>query len=115
MHSTLQQLIGRYKSALRSMFAKYGCVAVFFEIGRLSAKGGHAHVHAVPVPRSIGKRAQGFFIREGEPLGIDFEESEGVVAPVDPSLSYFKVDLPDGKCLLHLMRERKPLSLQFGR
>jgi hypothetical protein len=97
------------------MFAKYGCAAVFFEIGRLSAKGGHAHVHAVPVPRSIGEQAQECFVREGEPFGIDFEALEGAVAPIDPNLSYFKVDLPNGKSLLHLIRGRKPFNLQFGR
>jgi hypothetical protein len=36
--------IGSYKAALRSMYAKYGAAAVVFEVGRLSAKGGHAHV-----------------------------------------------------------------------
>ncbi|KAJ7709435.1 CwfJ C-terminus 1-domain-containing protein-like protein [Mycena rosella] len=70
----------KHKAALRAMYAKYGSAIVAFEVGRLSAKGGHAHVQAVPVP-----------------------------------LNYFRVDLPDGRKMVHLMKDHVPFSIQFGR
>lgn len=33
-----------YKKGLGSMYAEYGCQLLAFEVGRLSGKGGHAHV-----------------------------------------------------------------------
>ena len=105
--------MGRYKVALRAFFAKHGCAGVFFEVGRLSVKGGHAHVQAVPVPRRLQDKVEEAFVREGRALGIEFEPDTG--APLDSQLSYFKVDLPDGKRMVHLMRDRVPFSIQFGR
>ena len=69
----------RYKSALRAFFAKHHAHAVSFEVGRVSAKGGHAHVQVVPVPNGISAESVAeAFTKEGARLGIefDFEEPE---------------------------------------
>ncbi|KAF8226793.1 nuclear protein [Tricholoma matsutake] len=107
----------QYKSALRAMYVKYGNEAVFFEVGRLSAKGGHAHTQAVPVPLKLKDKVEVAFIQEGRLLGIDFEEDPDVALKSCEGGrgSYFRVDLPDGRKMVHLMKDHVPFSLQFGR
>lgn len=99
------------------MYAKYGTVPVIFEVGRLSAKGGHAHVQAVPVPLRLKDKVEETFVKEGRPLGIDFEDDpEAALAScANGRGSYFKVDLPDGRKMVHLLKDRVPFSIQFGR
>lgn len=36
--------IEKYKSALRDCYASFGASMISFEVGRLSGKGGHAHI-----------------------------------------------------------------------
>jgi hypothetical protein len=99
------------------MYAKYDAGAVFFEVGRLSAKGGHAHAQAVPVPLKLKDKVEEAFVQEGRLLGIDFEDDP------DAALescrggrgSYFRVDLPSGRKMVHLMKDHVPFSIQFGR
>lgn len=112
-HRTLR----RYKAALRGLFAKHGAVPVFYEVARLSAKGGHAHVQAVPVPISLQNEVEAAFLKEGRALGIDFEsDADGALeACAGGARSYFRVDLPDGRKLIHLMKDDIPFSVQFGR
>jgi len=113
------QLTGelRYKAALRNFFAQHGAAAVFFEVGRLSSKGGHAHVQAVPVPAHLEDKIEDCFVNEGRAHGIDFEpDVEGaLVACSGGQRSYFRVDLPDGRKMVHLMKNHIPFSVQFGR
>ncbi|KAF8965212.1 CwfJ C-terminus 1-domain-containing protein-like protein, partial [Flammula alnicola] len=107
----------KFKNALNAMYAKYGSAAVVFEVGRLSAKGGHAHIQAVPIPLRLKDKVEETFVKEGLALGIDFE--------VDPDAalescsngrgSYFKVELPDGRKMVHLLKDHVPFSIQFGR
>lgn len=99
------------------MYAKHGAGAVFFEVGRLSAKGGHAHAQAVPVPLKLQDRVEEAFIREGQLLGIDFAENpdEALESCGGGRCSYFRVDLPDGRKMVHLMKDHVPFSIQFGR
>jgi len=99
------------------MYAKYSCVPVIFEVGRLSAKGGHAHVQAVPVPYRLKQRVEETFIQEGRMQGIDFEEDAEAAmnAYADGRCGYFRVDLPNGRKLVHLMKDSVPFNLQFGR
>jgi len=107
----------KYKDALRAMYAKHGAVPVAFEVGRLSAMGGHAHVQVVPVPNKLKDRVEEFFLSEARAHGIEFE------ADPDEALrqcsggrgSYFRVDLPDGRKMVHLLRDGVPFSVQFGR
>ncbi|KAL4067785.1 CwfJ C-terminus 1-domain-containing protein-like protein [Scleroderma citrinum] len=107
----------RYKGALRKLFAKYGAAAVFFEVGRLSSKGGHAHVQAVPVPCHLQDKVEDSFVNEGRALGIDFESDveSALAACSGGQLSYFRVDLPDGRKMVHIMKSHVPFSVQFGR
>ncbi|VDB82716.1 unnamed protein product [Peniophora sp. CBMAI 1063] len=106
----------KFKTALRAMYGKHGAVGVFFEVGRLSAKGGHAHIQAVPVPRALADGIEQAFREAGEIGGIGFDEEEaGAPVPGAEAGSYFRVELPDGRRLVHWMREGVPFSVQFGR
>ena len=98
------------------MFAKHDAAAVSFEVGRLSAKGGHAHVQVVPVPTSISADAiADAFTSEGNRLGIDFEFQDADVPTVSGDRGYFKVDLPDGRRMVHWLKDGVPFGIQFGR
>jgi hypothetical protein len=114
---TLTTFPYRYKSALRALYAKHGSVAVFFEVGRLSAKGGHAHVQAVPIPLKLKDKVESAFTDEGRSLGIDFEEDPDAALEMCAGgrQSYFRVDLPDARKMVHLMKDNVPFSIQFGR
>jgi len=107
----------KYKSALRALYAKHGTAPVFFEVGRLSAKGGHAHVQAVPIPLKLKDDVEPAFINEGRLLRIDFEEDPDAALQMcnGGRQSYFRVDLPDGRKMVHLMKDNVPFSIQFGR
>lgn len=99
------------------MYAKYGSAAVIFEVGRLSAKGGHAHIQAVPVPLRLKDKVEETFVREGRALGIDFEADPeaALESCANGRGSYFKVELPDGRKMVHLLKDSVPFSIQFGR
>jgi hypothetical protein len=101
------------------MFAKYGCVPVYFEVNRLTAKGGHAHVQVIPLPQSYQGSVGTAFVDYGRYLGIDFESNATADAALDACiqsrLSYFRVDLPGGGKLIHKMRDGVPFSVNFGR
>ncbi|KAJ7074079.1 CwfJ C-terminus 1-domain-containing protein-like protein [Mycena amicta] len=107
----------KHKAALRAMFAKYGAAMVAFEVGRLSAKGGHAHVQAVPVPLALKAKVEDAFRSEGRMMGVDFEEDADAALEscAGGRGSYFRVDLPDGKKLVHLIKDHGPFNIQFGR
>ncbi|KAG9318642.1 nuclear protein [Chiua virens] len=107
----------RYKVALRALFAKHGAVPVFYEVARLSAKGGHAHVQAVPVPVSLQNEVEAAFLKEGRAQGIEFQSDADAAleASAHGARSYFHVDLPDGRKLVHLMKDDVPFSVHFGR
>jgi len=107
----------KYKSALRAFFAKHGSSAVMFEVGRLSAKGGHAHVQVAPIPRKLEGQVEDAFIREGQAMGIDFEADaeEAMNFCAGGRCGYFKVELSDGKKMVHLIKDHAPFNLQFGR
>ncbi|KAF5380851.1 hypothetical protein D9615_004106 [Tricholomella constricta] len=107
----------KFKSALRAMYAKHGAAGVTFEVGRLSAKGGHAHVQSVPVPLKLKDKVLEAFIQEGRQFGIDFEEDPDAAMEscANGRGSYFKVELPDGQKMVHLIKDHVPFSIQFGR
>jgi hypothetical protein len=88
-----------------------------FEVGRLSAKGGHAHVQAVPISRALENKVEDEFTREGRAVGIDFEQDaeEAMNICAGGKGGYFKVELPDGRKMVHLIREHASFNLQFGR
>jgi hypothetical protein len=89
---------------------------VAFEVGRLSAKGGHAHIQIVPVPTSISADTiASAFTNEGTRLGIDFEFEDPETRTVSGDRGYFKVDLPDGRRMVHWLKDGVPFGVQFGR
>ena len=91
--------------------------AVFFEVARLRQKGGHAHAQAVPVPLKLQNKIEETFMNEGRSLGIEFEENpdEALDSCSNGRGSYFRVDLPDGRKMVHVMKDHIPFSIQFGR
>jgi len=107
----------KYKSALRALYAKHGTAPVFFEVGRLSAKGGHAHVQAIPIPLELKDKVEPAFTNEGRSQGIAFEGDPDAALEMCAGgrQSYFRVDLPDGRKMVHLMKDTVPFSIQFGR
>jgi len=109
--------VERYKSALHALFAKHGAAMVAFEVARLSAKGGHAHVQVVPIPINLKDKVEHAFINQGKQHGIEFEtDPDGALqACADGKRSYFRVDLPGGKKMVYLIRDTKLFNLQFGR
>ncbi|KAK4058716.1 hypothetical protein OIO90_000160 [Microbotryomycetes sp. JL221] len=109
--------VDKYKSALKSMYAEYGCSLVAFEVGRLSGKGGHAHVQVLPVPNGLADQTEQVFRSEGTKQGIEFEivDSLDVLRQDGVTDNYFRVDLPDGRLLVHKIQPKTPFSLQFGR
>lgn len=74
-----------------------------------------------PIPSSLASEAESTFLTQGAKFNYDFEEI------AEPSTfharaeqdgkgtEYFKVDLPDGKSLVHWLKPGTPFSLQFGR
>ncbi|KZT26632.1 hypothetical protein NEOLEDRAFT_1147265 [Neolentinus lepideus HHB14362 ss-1] len=110
--------IEKYKLALRTLYAQHGAGAVFVEVARLSAKGGHAHIQVVPVSTNLQDRVEEAFTREGKAHKIEFESNpEGALKSIseDHNKSYFRVDLPDGRTMVHLIPDNLPFSIQFGR
>lgn len=71
----------------------------------------------MPVPISLQNEVEAAFLKEGRVLGIDFEsDADGALqACAGGTRSYFRVDLPDGRKLIHLMKDDVPFSVQFGR
>ena len=92
-------------------------VAVFFEVARLRQKGGHAHIQAVPIPLSLQDKVESAFIEDGRMQGIDFEgrPEEALASCSNGRGSYFRVDLPNGNMMVHVLKDQVPFSLQFGR
>ena len=90
---------------------------VTFEMGRLTTKGGHAHVQVVPVPHHLKDKIEESFVDEGRAIGIKFETDpdSALFSCQNGGGSYFRVDLPDGRKLVHLMKEHGQFNLQFGR
>ncbi|OCF31893.1 nuclear protein [Kwoniella heveanensis BCC8398] len=111
--SIISELEG-FKSSLRACYASYGAVPVTFEVGRLSGRGGHAHVQIVPIPKELAGKVEESFKIAGEKQGIDWEaEPERALARVGPTGNYFKVECPDGTKMIHLLKGN--FDLQFGR
>jgi CWF19-like protein 1 len=106
----------RFKSALRACFAKYKTSPVTFEVARLTGKGGHAHVQVVPIPNSFpADDVEAAFRDHGQRIGITFEEDADTALETSQHQNYFRVELPNGKKLVHLMKPGVPFDLQFGR
>jgi len=104
----------KYQAALRALYAKYDATAVFFELGRVSTKGGHAHIQAVPLPLSLADRVETAFREEGKLMGVEFDVEEAGTRN-EYGEGYFRVELPSGRRLVHRMRNGLSFNVQFGR
>ncbi|KAK7694020.1 hypothetical protein QCA50_003596 [Cerrena zonata] len=106
----------RYKAALKAFYDAHGAQPISFEVGRLSAKGGHAHIQIAPIPKSFTSDAiADGFIAEARRHGAEFEFEESGDPLTSGDRGYFRVDLPDGRRLVHWMKDGVPFSVQFGR
>lgn len=84
----------------------------------MSAKGGHAHVQVVPVPKPLADKVEDAFVSEGKRFGLDPERDPQSALKVcaDGKKSYFRLDLPDGRIVVWLTDSAgRSFSLQFGR
>ncbi|KIJ44274.1 hypothetical protein M422DRAFT_30418 [Sphaerobolus stellatus SS14] len=107
--------VEQFKSALRKFYAKYSAQPVSFEVSRLTAKGGHAHVQVIPVPNKFtSEQIENAFRSFGQHTGVEFEvEEETEGTNMRRTENYFRVELPNGRKLIHLMKGS--FDLQFGR
>ncbi len=70
-----------------------------------------------PIPSELADQAEACFRTEGQKTGIDYEEDSATALQAISGITdnYFRVDLPDGKTLVHLIKPGHPFNLQFGR
>lgn len=101
---------------MEAFYDAHGAQPISFEVGRLSAKGGHAHIQVVPIPKSFTSDAiADAFFAEARRHGAEFELEEAGDPLTSGDKGYFRVYLPDGRRLVHWMRDGVPFSVQFGR
>jgi hypothetical protein len=84
-------------------------------VGRISAKGGHAHIQAVPVPLTLEDQVESEFRDAATLQGIEFDVEDAGAPSNGDGESYFRVELPNGKRLVHHIPGGSPFSVQFGR
>jgi hypothetical protein len=104
-------ILRRMKDALRKCYAEYGATAVSFEVARLTAKGGHAHIQVVPIPLRFQDTVAEEFMKTGLTWSNDPEQAL-LDAEANQS-SYFRVDLPSGHKMVHIIKGY--FDLQLGR
>ncbi|KAA1123669.1 hypothetical protein PGTUg99_026312 [Puccinia graminis f. sp. tritici] len=110
-----------YKSALKRCYEAYSASMVSFEVAKLSGRGaraGHAHLQICPVPNELADQVETMFVEEGKKQGIELVDEVALKEMKDEmkeAISYFRVGLPDGKGLVHLMKPDEKFNLQFGR
>ncbi|POW14830.1 hypothetical protein PSTT_02650 [Puccinia striiformis] len=92
--------IEQYKSAIKRCYEAYSASMVSFEVAKLS------------------DQVEKTFIEHGHSLGIDLVDEialKDMKDQVKDAISYFRVGLPNGKNLVHLMKPDEKFNLQFGR
>lgn len=68
------------------------------------------------MPRSISADAVAdAFKAEGDRLRIDFEFEDADSPTGAGERGYFRVELPDGRRMVHWLKDGVPFSIQFGR
>lgn len=71
-----------------------------------------------PVPDALAESAESTFVDEGAKTGVTFLDSavpSDVEQLKDVTENYFRVDLPDGRVLTHIIPQGAAFNLQFGR
>lgn len=111
--------VEHYKSALKRCFSAYSASMVTFEVAKVSgpgARAGHAHIQVCPIPDALAPTVEDAFREEGAKLGIEFVAEDSLSRETSgEDVSYFKLGLPDGKALVHLIKPHGRFNLQFGR
>ncbi|KAJ8658670.1 hypothetical protein O0I10_005710 [Lichtheimia ornata] len=104
--------IQKYTDALKRFYAEHGHDMVVFEVSRQSLHNiGHAHLQIVPIPHDKSDLLEQTIRDEAQNQGVQFMER----LPKNPDANFFKIDLPSGKSLVHIIRPRERFNLQFGR
>lgn len=91
---------------------------MFFEVSRNTGRGagGHAHVQVVPVPEGKKGDVEGAFKAYGGMQMVWEKDADDALSDaMAKNENYFRVDLPDGKKMVHLLKQGRPFNLQFGR
>ncbi|KAI9490653.1 CwfJ C-terminus 1-domain-containing protein-like protein [Zychaea mexicana] len=109
-HAQLTGEIEKYKNALRAMFAEYGQDMLVFELSRQSFMG-HAHMQIVPVPKDKSDSIEATARQAAKQEGFELTDQ----VPTGPDVNFFKLELPNGKSLVHVLQPRERFNLQFGR
>ena len=115
-----------YQSALRKCFdEKFGCGTLFFErFVQLRHHGGnHAHVNAVPIPRSItSEHAREVIETAGKKYDINFEfipaedaRNDAKISALVGNAEYVRFELPDMSMLVHVIKPAVRHQLSFCR
>ncbi|OAD67343.1 CCHC-type zinc finger transcription factor, partial [Phycomyces blakesleeanus NRRL 1555(-)] len=100
----------KYKMALKSMYDKYNQDMVVIEMSRESISGlSHAHVQVVAVPKNKSENLENLIKNEFELRNMAFVDQN------DPEVSYFKIDIPNGKSFVYIIPTRLKFNMQFGR
>jgi len=69
-----------------------------------------------PIPNTLADKVAMTFHDEGSKEGYSFEEDgDDVLRSQNITDNYFRVELPDGRVLVHILSAGKPFNLQFGR
>ena len=89
---------------------------MFFEVAKRRAHGVHAHIQVIPIPNSFVDGVEGSFRDQAEQLRVTFEPDSDVESTMQGlKENYFLVELPNGKKMLHLIKDFAPFPLQIGR
>ena len=94
------------------MYAAHGSTPVVWEVSRAS-RAGHAHIQVCPVPDELAPQIEVAFQSEADRLGYAYEQDAD--AAIAAGIEHFRVDLPDGKKLVHAIDPGARFDLQFGR
>lgn len=121
----------KYKNGLKRLFDKYDQDLVSFEVSREPFRGlAHAHVQVVAVPKSKSDQVEKVAREQGQLAGMNFIDQVPVsyimknncfflltliYLQQNPDIPYFKMELPNGKSLVHLLGPKERFNLQFGR
>ena len=110
--------IDSYKRALRTLYSAHNASPLAYEVSRagLGGKGGHAHIQICPIANTIpSSEVERIFRSEAAREGYEFTEDIAASNKILQGGNYLRVDLPDGKKLVHEIRMGSRFSLQFGR
>ncbi|GAO49712.1 hypothetical protein SAICODRAFT_10313 [Saitoella complicata NRRL Y-17804] len=99
--------MGKYREAIKAMYAEHDCVPVTFEVSRSS--GVHAHWQIIPIPKEKADEVGPKFMELAERESYELSER----ALQEGEENFFRVMLPNDTELVHAINKR--FDLQFGR